>query len=603
MRSILTILLFLVLPVAAQAREISNVDSPQPWDVVKPSQKGADYTLRNAVITVESTKERYRHRILGFHEVIDYPEYSGISFYPFYSGRFAGDRSMHWFFPLYRFETSPDATSFYSALYYARNDSNGSLAMFPAVPLLYMHANYEAGSATSLATIFQWKRYRDGSLKSFWIHGLAYYGQGSQGDYLHILPIYSRVKSENYGYELFLPFYLDVKTKEGDYYANFLGYTRSSVNVSVGSNERGSFLDVDTGFFYGLFSLSHRFAVNRASVATTEDKEDLLFDEANFQTMDSASAESLRPHLKKSDSLDRTASLDYHSWKAFWGILAYKKSDDWRHFRFLPLSYLTWNTKSDDQVLLLPPVLPIFARYQSGLDGYTVVFPFYGNQRDAHSRRSVYAAGLVYHSSDDTDKSAYTSVIWPLFQHSTSANGSWSMLFPVYFDTASESGQVSYRTNFSPLHFYRKGTQGDRVLSRTVINPLQISYSDESSRTAFLPIPFIFSSRNDERTNTFMPAFLSYFHQSDKFDLDLGVLGALWFRYRDENTERKMVLMGAVYQGKESERETSSGSAWGLLWEKSHDAEGSHFSVGKFLVRYDSSDTDTNVRILGIPII
>lgn len=596
---------------------LSARDVRQPWDLDRASKNVEDYPVSNPFLLIESSEHRYRHRILGFHHWVDYPEYSGVSFYPLFSSRYASnDQKKHWFFPLYFYEkviiSSPPEegnlvqNQFISPIAFYNSGPDNYTTLIPIIPLLYIDDVSEEGSFTSLSVLVQWTRKKT-DLESLWIQGLAYYGQSEESEYLHILPpIYSSVRQPTWSYELFLPLYFEAKSREGRFYANLLGYTKQSASVSLGSNGKSDYLDVDTGYLYGIFSLSHRFAVTRNEQPNTSDN---LFQEAQFQITETpgrtdASLNTRDVAIRNSDPLDRETAVHFHSWKALWGLLAYTEADEWRHFRFLPLSYLSWHTRSEDQILLLPPVAPIFAHYRDGADGYTALFPLYGSQSSQTSERTVIPALLAYRSRDLKDHSVYTTALWPIIHHSTDQNSRTTVVLPLYADIATTKEIQKTRTTFSPLHYFSRTEQEGNLQSETLVYPLQISHaSGTETRTDFHPFPLILATRDREEKDVYLPAFLSYFHSSPAYDLELGILGTVWFRFRDDHTDRKMLLMGTLYNAKQTRDATSQGSMWGLLWEQGSDDKGTHFSLGKYLVQYRSTAEDTEFRILGVPLI
>ncbi|MCP4217433.1 MAG: hypothetical protein GY765_22510, partial [bacterium] len=106
------------------------------------------------------------------------------------------------------------------------------------------------------------------------------------------------------------------------------------------------------------------------------------------------------PHLSRKREFDREHSSSFLGWQVLFGLMAYERGDTKRHFRLLPLSYLSWDTESDDRVFVLP--VPPIISYQSEQEklGYLVIFPFFGGQYDNGSYSRAYLVNLFWDEYD-----------------------------------------------------------------------------------------------------------------------------------------------------------------------------------------------------------
>jgi hypothetical protein len=123
--------------------------------------------------------------------------------------------------------------------------------------------------------------------------------------------------------------------------------------------------------------------------------------------------------------------------------------------------------------------------------------------------------------------------------------------------------------------------------------------------TSFIPLWWY--SKNDYR-RVMMVTPLWYEYKTNDYLLQLGGLGALWFRRKDdiEGVDRKLMLLGVLYdEYKKPERKyTFQGSLWGVLWEYETEEETgfNKFSLLKFLYKRVEMEGKATTRVLGIQV-
>ncbi|MCP4133410.1 MAG: hypothetical protein GY754_20750 [bacterium] len=218
------------------------------------------------------------------------------------------------------------------------------------------------------------------------------------------------------------------------------------------------------------------------------------------------------PHLSRKREFDREHSSSFFGWKVLFGLMAYERGDTKRHFRLLPLSYLTWDTESEDRVFVLP--VPPIISYQSEQDklGYLVIFPFFGGQYDNGSYSRAYLVNLFWDEYDIKRKWSEQSILWPFFNCYDSPNASGWRIFPLFWHKWNAADTTETSKNISFLHYNRHtiDKESGKTLYNKILNPFiyykdsnGTEYEEEYSQkgsyfTVWSPLLPIFSYSNEK---------------------------------------------------------------------------------------------------------
>ncbi len=390
----------------------------------------------------------------------------------------------------YRSETGPSSTN---------PDRDDSVTFWaPILPLFY-YKHTGSGDTRSILTVSPFHYYkRDETSMRLW--ALLYYhslvpesplatpkGETPFTEEVrHVLPLFYSWKTREETGQVFLPFYLSYEDKNTYFHANILGLSfwrnRGGINtdVSVDRNEAGGVvLDWEFAWLYNMFRLSSRLTLGAA-----ENRPDLP------KTVDGKKGETAA--LKKRPGRTREDSQNFFGVSLFYGIFAYERADTRRHIRLLPLSWLTWDTESDDKVYFIPPVF----WYQSDDLEYFVIFPVYGKQRQGESFIQSFGIFLFLREYDAETKTREFSVLWPFVNVYDSPAKSGGRILPFAWWRTERAGDTESGFVLTPLFYYsheKSGTAGDSM-SISWLSYYHREWNNESETTTmFAPLLPIYS--------------------------------------------------------------------------------------------------------------
>ncbi len=439
----------------------------------------------------------------------------------------------------------------------------------PVIPLFYKHSD-ETGTHRNLFWIIDWKENRTGSAERFWLFPLAlheweeggyrYYfpfyhrpsgwsrEEGKSFGILHyhrwsktensiwIWPYYSRYnlkekiyfslflplgaswRSEKSSGDIFLPVLFNYRSKRRSYHVNILGLSRTAalgpaspdLSLDVGKYKGNCHLDTDISWLYDLFSISSRITLKNPFKKEENITPDKLADNRKLtEKLQIGETEKGKTGIVKKKTVNRESSEYFWGLNLLYGLAAFERADSRRHFRLLPLSWITWDKESDDKLYVVPLPLPVI-RYKSIDEDseYTVVFPFYGNQREGKSYSRGYLLNLFWDQYDDEKKLKEKTFLWPIINRYSSPVKSGWRVFPFIWRKKSREKGILASRFISPLYYshYRRDEKTDETLYKFVINPLSFSRKiieneSISERTLFPLIPFCYHSMKSYRVN------------------------------------------------------------------------------------------------------
>lgn len=436
-------------------------------------------------------------------------------------------------------------------------DSLRSSFWFPILPVFFASRDSRTGTHRNLLWIIDWAGSADGAFERFWFLPFFYYKSGESG-YLRIFPFYMRTNSAapekgvSYGlfhyhrwspeeetkwayllhyyrsapgkkeyvntwgplyfhweYQerrgtLFLPLYLNYRDGTKELHVNILGISRSvlsgpnpNISFGIGAHETGWYIDTDISWLYDAASIATRITIRKP-------KRD---DETSGITPDSVPDEKLGRDaartgaaLTEKKTVNRDGSEYFWGFKLLYGLVAFERADSRRHFRLLPLSWLTWDTASRDQVLWIIN----YISYASGETGYLVFFPFYGSQRVGKSFKRGYLLNCFWDEYMAQEDMRERTVLWPFINwYSSPKRGGWR-LFPLVWHSRKTTEDAETRSTLSPLFYHGRRTSAGAAPREHIfsISPLHVYKSDTTGEKGksmwFFPIvPLVYGSREN----------------------------------------------------------------------------------------------------------
>ncbi|HNL53294.1 MAG TPA: hypothetical protein PKI36_02710 [Turneriella sp.] len=444
---------------------------------------------------------------------------SSIWFWLFFRGEDrAAKKSYSALFPFYYRESLADASSVYwltPLFWYSRTKAplgDGYSFGAPVIPLVML--NREA--TYSDLTVFYIFRQRSGQQTLSYLLPLWYYHSQPQGYLVSVLPpiawyersgnsswllvfplwysshhpggstvaspLYLRSESADSRLNAFIPLWFSYSRKNYHLHINAAGislaeeqFSALPFSATVAGNRL--YADWDFGWFYSLFHVSSRSSIALADTATEENKIPIA-----------------NTGITERRRRNRADSESFFGLYALFGALAYERADHYRHFRLLPLSWLTWDSRSDTGV---QTVIPFYVHYRDAESRYLVIapllVPFYASQETTQSRLPEDNQELPAISAPATaaapatgkcrsDKQAWLMImfireydcsleereqtlLWPVLNRYTSPQRGGFRVFPVFWSKWRQTTVGEERWNFSPLHYSRSLNDNYRLLT------------------------------------------------------------------------------------------------------------------------------------------
>ncbi|HNE20093.1 MAG TPA: hypothetical protein PLF85_10255, partial [Turneriella sp.] len=444
---------------------------------------------------------------------------SSIWFWLFFRGEDrAAKKSYSALFPFYYRESLADASSVYwltPLFWYSRTKAplgDGYSFGAPVIPLVML--NREA--TYSDLTVFYIFRQRSGQQTLSYLLPLWYYHSQPQGYLVSVLPpiawyersgnsswllvfplwysshhpggstvaspLYLRSESADSRLNAFIPLWFSYSRKNYHLHINAAGISLAEEQFSAlpfSATLAGNrlYADWDFGWFYSLFHVSSRSSIALADTATEENKIPIA-----------------NTGITERRRRNRADSESFFGLYALFGALAYERADHYRHFRLLPLSWLTWDSRSDTGV---QTVIPFYVHYRDAESRYLVIapllVPFYASQETTQSRLPEDNQELPAISAPATaaapatgkcrsDKQAWLMImfireydcsleereqtlLWPVLNRYTSPQRGGFRVFPVFWSKWWQTTVGEERWNFSPLHYSRSLNDNYRLLT------------------------------------------------------------------------------------------------------------------------------------------
>lgn len=469
---------------------------------------------------------------------------------------------------------------------------------FPVIPLFFRSTDREQGTHTNVAWLVDWESDKDGALKNFWFVPLIFHETGESG-YKYWIPFYCRPSGatekegvsfglfhyynwresgstvwswlyyhdeesvakpqvsekdspagyDEYYYTHFIPFYwswkstestgrvifplvYDYKDPQTEIYVNLSGYAKTTLmgpfnpEIGVGLTKKADtwYFDSDWSWLYEVISVSTRVPMKNPLAAND----------------DTGASEEIKGAVKISwnEVKNRENSEYYFGWKFLFGWMAYAEADSERHFRLLPLAWVTWDKSVDNKLYTF---IPFFFWYKAeeAKEEVFAVIPFYATQKQDKSYVNAYIINLYWDEYKAEEDYYEKTIFWPFINWYSSPEKSGFRVFPVVWHKEwKEGGDQSSRT-FALLYYSKdvKSMETGMYKTRSSINPLyyldEENSSTDSSYSLFVPLIPVFyhgveSDMISSSSTTITPFF--YYNNEDTKSDDKVISGStLWF--------------------------------------------------------------------------
>ncbi len=409
----------------------------------------------------------YRYYIPFYFRPSGWTEAEGVTYSPLYYHRWSPGEDVKWSW----------------LIHYKRNTMTTGDYVNTWVPFYYNHENPAEGDTTWIAPIY----YYNNTLE----HG-GYFAR-------FVAPFYWNYETDKRDTTLFLPIYFETKDKNGknSFYINLAGITRSVtsgvnpvIDAGLGFNKKGLYIDADVSWLYDMWSVSTRMTVPMKHGDQSADEDEPVKDEGKVI-------------LSQKTGVSRDSSINFWGWHLLYGLVAYEHADTKKHFRLLPLSWITWDEHSGNKL----KVILNYMSYKEDETEYTVFFPFYGYQRVGESYSTGYLLNGFWHEYDhDKELNEYT-LLWPFINwYSSPERDGWRFAPFIWHKNINENDTL-YSSTYTPLTFSRSliNTTDSSTLYRMNFSPLHFYRfsKDEngSSKIWFSSIPVVFHKSNETVTS------------------------------------------------------------------------------------------------------
>lgn len=330
--------------------------------------------------------------------------------------------------------------------------------------------------------------------------------------YMHILPFYFSWHNEKSKGNLLLPLVYNYQDAHTSIHINITGYARKTytgvftpdVAMSIGAGDNTLYLDTDISWLYEVWSFSSRMPLKKiknnkgdSNLQSQVDtvvgiKQEQIHEGREQSPVTIATTNkhnsSETPQIVKKKTVTREDSEVFWGWRIGFGIMAFEKADSRRHFRLLPLSWLTWDESSKDKLFVL---LPFYCSYISDDQEYFVLFPLYGYQKKGDAYFKAYALNLYWDESRENDYHEKT-ILWPFVNWFYSSDTKGFRIFPLYWYKTWKENEFQATRSFSLLHYNKEYIKDGNVVQSMSINPLYYkSISEEPSSHYTLCIPLL----------------------------------------------------------------------------------------------------------------
>jgi len=469
----------------------------------------------------------------------------------------------------------------------------------------------------------------DSEVEWSWLIHYRHFDSEEKVDVYHWMPVYFSWQYRKWGAELVFPLYFEYESRRSSLAINILGLSKSvasgpnpNVSVGIGKGREGWYLDTEVSWLYDVVSFSTRDTLRFPWEKKEYEKEkadDIIVDESaendsevivkdNEPVAKKGEDSGVSIHEKKGFS--REESVSFWELTILFGLFDIAESDSRNHFRLLPLCWITWDEKSEDEITW---IINYFS-YKFDDREYLVFFPLYGRQVIGESYKKGYLLIAYWSEYDAEEDLRERTVLWPFVNWYRSPERSGWRFFPLIWHrewndekihtsrtisllyygkerTGIEDGKTLSDFSLSPVHYYREESKEDRFEKTSFYPIIPLYYYSEERRTYRteqppLPLsgiemlPPVEHSITERRSCLFPFYYWTETEKSEKGkgekikDFTLYGLPFLYYNKKEgEKEERTFFLLG--YYSHKSEELDKTSFLFGLYGKSEHPEEGS----------------------------
>jgi len=310
--------------------------------------------------------------------------------------------------------------------------STGMKAIFPFY-IRWPESTKEKGLSFGLFHYHNWAKNKT----RYWFLPVRYYAENKiKKTYTSLwFPVYFHKMTQHW--ELSLnPLFFEYHNKKTDkkYRIYPWGWSRTiaqggtQISFDIGKNKKGYYIETEGSWFYDIFSIAFKttFYENRteviepgAKLVMIEDKEDVAFSSKKDITTEAT----------------RQNAINYFHIKFLFGLWEFQILDSEKHFRLLPLTWITWNKHSSNKMFWMLNTLYYNAPKTKNKpsQSYFVFFPLFARQTIGQSYFENY--GLIFFMREYfkiNNHHEYT-FLWPLINFYSSNISKGSRFLPFYW--------------------------------------------------------------------------------------------------------------------------------------------------------------------------
>ncbi|MFH0977610.1 MAG: hypothetical protein V1874_17665 [Spirochaetota bacterium] len=460
----------------------------------------------------------------------------------------SGKESQFYFIPFWYYNSynniinNQQKRSFISPVYYSRKTTSASetseTTMLPIIPLIYYSSSdktiYSFGRDTNTADSISGAKVKSITHSTRHILPLLYFSWDKT-------TVLENNKEENESSNFLLGFYWGSNQRE----------TKKSLLFGLFSWKNNLTDDSSkTGLLYGLF----RYASGKESQfyfipfwyyysSQSEWHFNLLLF-ADYKSEENYKRFFLFPFWY-------TSTENGNSHSNILGLIDWKRGHDSKLTRSWFLPFYLWYPGEESDLF----IFPLLTYYGSSPKETTkFILGYYSYSSDSYERQNFLY--LFDRRKYHEDHKEYNYLFGTIHYETTQYKTEWKLAFGILMDYEGYKNSENYKFDFL-LFISNWERNGDYYQS------------------SILPLWYYKENKNDWSFLT--PVGLSYFSKDRNGDLDLGLLGLLYFRNNDipEKSDTRAVLGGALYWEREKPERGyhSFGSLWGVLWDYETESE------------------------------
>jgi len=322
-----------------------------------------------------------------------------------------------------------------------------------------------------------------------------------------------------------------------------------------------------------------------SSVRTLSDgsvrRADILFPIAHWERDERKTRYSIRPLFDVEHETTEKGLVS--DWDILWPLIGWRTAPEHSSSHIFPL---WWQGRGPDSMYQV--LFPLIWRGSKGDERWLHVWPLYGQSSEGTAATQYALWPLFWHHTDTEDDREEWNAFWPLlaFGHSKYGNtsrvlpfwwherngpDSWSMLFPLWFD----SKTLDSRTQF--------------------FGPFYGQYKSADVEKKFFGGPLVMTSRNSEGTEKSFDVVWPLFHHASRPEGQTTRLFPILWSKSDE--EKGYLHAWPLFGRSWDPESTVTSTVWPFFTYESRKAGGFHLNAPWPLIAIDRDATGSETRL------